>query len=185
MACPNENAWGAVRTLHFTGVPDAPCGPERKSGRHLMFDIVKQFLGKTTEGKAADQKTDHDLLVAVCALFVEMARIDETFTPTEMETILAILKDKYGLSQEHAYALVTEAEKELKESVDLWQFAKLINENYSIAKKIELIEILWRIVYVDAKMDKYEHYLMDKLAKILRLTHKQMIDAKLKVLHPG
>ena len=78
---------------------------------------------------------------------------------------------------------MTEAEKELQESVDLWQFAKLINENYSIENKIELIEILWRIVYVDGKMDKYEHYLMDKLGKILRLTHNQLIDAKLKVLH--
>jgi uncharacterized tellurite resistance protein B-like protein len=150
-----------------------------------MLDIVKQFLDKFTEGKAADQKKDHDILVAVCALFVEMARIDQTFTPAEMQTILSILDDKYGLSQEHANALVTEAEKELKESIDLWQFANLINENYSIEKKMELIEMLWRIVYVDAKMDKYEHYLMDKLGKILRLTHNQLIDAKLKVLNPG
>jgi uncharacterized tellurite resistance protein B-like protein len=150
-----------------------------------MFDIVKQFFGKFTEGKAAGQKTDHAILVAVCALFVEMARIDQTFTPAEMQTILSTLKDKYGLSQEHANALVIEAEKELKESVDLWQFANLINENYSIEKKVELIEMLWRIVYVDAKMDKYEHYLMDKLGKILRLTHNQLIDAKLKVLNAG
>jgi uncharacterized tellurite resistance protein B-like protein len=150
-----------------------------------MLDIVKQFLGKFTEGKAAGQKTNHDILVAVCALFVEMARIDQTFTPAEMQTILSTLKDKYGLSQEHANALVTEAEKELKESVDLWQFANLINENYSIEKKMELIEMLWQIVYVDATMDKYEHYLMDKLGKILRLTHNQLIEAKLKVLNPG
>jgi uncharacterized tellurite resistance protein B-like protein len=156
-----------------------------KVGDHQMSNIMKQLLGKITEGKAAGQQTDHDVLVAVCALLVEMAHIDETFTPAEMETIVVILKDKYGLSQEHAYALITEAEKELQESVDLWQFAKLINENYSIDKKIELIEMLWRIVYVDAKMDKYEHHLMDKLAKILRLTHEQLIDAKLKVLHPG
>jgi uncharacterized tellurite resistance protein B-like protein len=149
-----------------------------------MFNNVKQFLSKITEGKADDQQNDHDLLVAVCALLVEMAHIDETFTPAEMETILAILKDKYGLSQEHAYALITEAENELKESVDLWQFAKVINENYSIPKRIELIEMLWRIVFVDAQMDKYEHHLMDKLAKILRLTHDQLIAAKLKVLHP-
>jgi uncharacterized tellurite resistance protein B-like protein len=150
-----------------------------------MLDIVKQFLDKFTEREAGDQKKDHDILVAVCALLVEMARIDETFTPDEMQTILAILKDQYGLSEDHASALVTEAEKELQESVDLWQFANLINENYSIDKKIELIEMLWRIVYVDAKMDKYEHYLMDKLGKILRLTQEQLIAAKLKVLHPG
>ena len=150
-----------------------------------MHDIMRRFFGKVAgvNSKTIKQKTQPDILVAVCALLVEMARIDNTFTATEMETILSILSEKYGLSQEQADAIVAEAEKELKESVDLWQFAKIINENYSIDNKIELIEILWRIVYVDGKMDKYEHYLMDKLGKILRLNHNQLIDAKLKVLH--
>lgn len=150
-----------------------------------MHDILKRLFGKAAgvNSKTNKQKAQQDILVAVCALLVEMARVDNTFTPTEMETILSILREKYGLSQEDADAIVTEAEKELKESVDLWQFAKLINDNYSIDNKIELIEILWRIVYVDGKMDKYEHYLMDKFGKILRLNHNQLIDAKLKVLH--
>jgi uncharacterized tellurite resistance protein B-like protein len=68
--------------------------------------------------------------------------------------------------------------------VDLWQFTKLINENYSNEEKIKIIEILWQIVYVDGKMDQHEHYLMNKLQNLLRLTHDQLITAKLKVLHP-
>jgi uncharacterized tellurite resistance protein B-like protein len=150
-----------------------------------MRDMVKRFFGKVKglNSKTVDQKTHHDILVAVCALFVEMARLDETFTPTEMETILSILKEKYGLSQEHAEALIAEAERELKQSVDLWQFSNLINENYSNEEKVEIIETLWRIVYVDGKMDRYEHYLMKKLKNLLRLSHEQLIEAKLKVLH--
>lgn len=152
-----------------------------------MLNIVKRFFGKVTDerSKVVDQETEHDILVAVCALFVEMASIDEQFTPTELETILAILKEKYGLSQEHADALLAEAERELKESVDLWQFATLINENYATEEKLELIETLWRIVYVDGKMDRYERYLMNKLRNLLRLSHDQLIEAKLKVLHSG
>ena len=149
-----------------------------------MFDSVKQFFDKITRSEVSEQQADHDILVAVCALLVEMARIDEAFTPAEMEIILDVLAEKYSLSRDHGAALIKEAERELDQSVDLWQFANLINENYSIPKKLELIETLWRIVYVDAKMNKYEHYLMDKLAKILRVTHEQLIDAKLKVLHP-
>jgi uncharacterized tellurite resistance protein B-like protein len=152
-----------------------------------MRDILKRFFGKGTglNSTAVGQKTPHDILVAVCALFVEMARLDETFTPAEMETILSILKEKYGLSQEHAQVLVAEAERELQQSIDLWQFSNLINENYSNEEKIEIIEILWRIVYIDGKMDRYEHYLMKKLKNLLRLSQKQLIDAKLKVLHPS
>jgi len=148
-----------------------------------MLDIVKRFFSKTpgSELGVADQNTAHDLRVATCALFVEMARIDQTFTEAEMESVLSILKEKYGLSGEHADALIAEADRELDESVDLWQFARLINENYSNDEKIKIVETLWRIVYVDGKMDQYEHYLMNKLKNLLRISHSQLIDAKLKV----
>ncbi len=118
-----------------------------------MLDILKGFFSKSTEDstRTTVQKTDHDIRVATCALFVEIARIDEKFTQEEMETIISILKEKYNLSQEHADALIAEAEKELKESVDLWQFARLINENYSNEEKVKIIETLWQIVYVDGK----------------------------------
>ena len=150
-----------------------------------MLDIVKRFFSKTESetAKNIDQATEHDVRVAACALFVEMARIDEKFTEAEMETILSIVQDRYGLSREHADALVAEADKELDKSVDLWQFARLINENYSIDEKIEIIELLWQMVFVDGKMDRYEHYLMNKLKNLLRLSHDQLIAAKLKVLH--
>ena len=150
-----------------------------------MLDIIKRFFDKTENpaAKNVNQATDHDVRVAACALFVEMARIDEKFTEAEMDTILTIVQERYGLSREHADALVAEADKELDESVDLWQFARLINENYSTDEKIEIIELLWQMVFVDGKMDRYEHYLMNKLKNLLRLSHDQLIAAKLKVLH--
>jgi len=149
-----------------------------------MLDMLKRFFSKVPEGdsKATNQKTDHDIRVATCALFVEIARIDETFTQAEMEKILSIVKEKYGLLQEHADALLAEAEKELKGSIDLWQFTSLLNANYSVEEKIEIVETLWQIVYVDGKLDRYEHYLMSKLKTLFRLSQDQLINAKLKVL---
>lgn len=150
-----------------------------------MITSLKRFFGQPAAGGAGDSghHAEHDVQIATCALFLEMARIDEKFTAEEMETVLSIMKEKYGLSRELADALVAEADKELEESVDLWQFARLINENYSMDKKIEIIETLWRMVYVDGKMDAYEHYLMGKLKNLLRLSQDQLIAAKLKVLN--
>ena len=148
-----------------------------------MIDIVKRFFSKfsETDSEKDGGKQEHDIHVATCALLVEIASIDEKFTTEEMETLLSILKEKYGLSGEYADALIEEAKGELKESVDLWQFARLINENYSNEEKIEIIENMWRIVYVDGKMDQYEHYLMNKLKNLLRISHDQLITAKLKI----
>lgn len=149
-----------------------------------MFDIVKKFFDKAgNTGADRNNATKiHDVRVASCALLLEMARIDERFTPEEAQTLISILKSSYGLSREDADALVDEADKQLDDSVDYWRFARLINENYTIAEKIEIIEMLWRIIFVDGKMDRHEHYLINKLSDLLRLTHKQMIDAKLKIL---
>jgi uncharacterized tellurite resistance protein B-like protein len=152
-----------------------------------MLDILKRFFNPKAVGddNKKEVPNEHDLRVATCALLLEMGRIDETFTPKELAALLEILKNKYGLAREQADALIEAADAELNTSVDYWQFARLINENYSVTEKVELIETLWQIVFVDGKMDKYENYLMHKLAKLLRLSHDQLITAKLKVLHPA
>jgi uncharacterized tellurite resistance protein B-like protein len=150
------------------------------------MEILKRFFRTSTDhlSHPDKQQSKPDPVMAVCALCIEIARIDGNFTQQELDTLLAILKDKYQLSSQYADALMAEADRELDESVDLWQFANLINQNFSTAEKIEIIENLWRIVYVDGKMEAHEHYLMNKLSNLLRLSHDQLIEAKLKILHP-
>ena len=51
------------------------------------------------------------------------------------------------------------------------QFASLINENFSNQEKEALIERLWQVVLRGReKWDAHEHYLMNKLYKLLRLS---------------
>ena len=147
-----------------------------------MLDAIKKMFRTSgpANGAARPDRT-HTLRVATCALFVEMARIDEAFTEAEMVKIISVLQDRYGLGPEEADALIVEADRELDDSLDLWQFARIINENCSNEEKIEIVETLWQIVFVDGKMDDHEHYLMNKLKNLLRLGHNQLIDAKLKV----
>ncbi len=149
-----------------------------------MLEKLKRLFGALSEAETPGEKnSENDLNVAVCALFLEMGRIDESFTNEELAKVLSILQQKYGLSKEDADTLMGEADRELEESVDLWQFARVINDHYTPADKEKLVRRLWRVVYVDGKMDRHEHYLMNKVSKLLRLSHKQLIDAKLQVLH--
>ena len=150
----------------------------------MIGSIKKLFLGNNdnkTDKKAKQE--DHDIQLATCALFLEMARIDEAFTRQEEKMVLDVLKQKFGLSAEHANTLLEAADKELENSLDYWQFARLINETYSVEEKIKVIETLWQIVFVDGKMNEHEHYFMNKMKNLLRLSQRQLIDAKLKVLH--
>ncbi|PIE68100.1 MAG: hypothetical protein CSA23_00560 [Deltaproteobacteria bacterium] len=149
-----------------------------------MIELLKRFFNPAAldQGLTSELDPQRIVTVAVCALFLEMGSIDDNFSTDEMAHVLSVLTGNYGLSTDTAEAMLAEAEHELDTSVDLWQFARVINENYSVLDKERLIEQLWQIVYVDGKMDPYEHYLMNKLSNLLRLSHKQLIDAKLKVL---
>jgi uncharacterized tellurite resistance protein B-like protein len=149
-----------------------------------MIDLIKRYFGKSAEHEGA-QNVDmsHDIRIATCALLLEMANIDGEFSDSERNRIISILKRDYQLSEEHAMELMKASNKELDGSVDLWTFTDLINRNYPPEEKIRIIEMVWKIAYTDGKLDKYEDYLVHKLAKLLHLTHKQLIEAKLKVIH--
>jgi len=150
-----------------------------------MIDIVKTFFGKRQKIDSTKQEeaTTHDIRIATCALFLEMAKIDGEFSDHERGSIISILKKDYQLSDEHAAELLEASNEELERRIDLWQFTNLINQNYSSEEKISIIEMVWKIIFTDGRLDKHEDYLVHKLAKLLRLTHKQLIDAKVKALH--
>ena len=149
-----------------------------------MRDLAKRFFGKrpTEDATAQASDTGHDIRIATCALFLEMAGVDGEFSDEERHHIVSILKEKYHLSDEHAAQLMETAQHELDESIDLWHFTHLINQNYTDEEKVQIVEMVWRLVYVDGRLDKHEDSLMHKLSKLLDLTHGQLIDAKMRVL---
>ena len=150
-----------------------------------MMGLLKKYFTKTSDDATAAEsvRTSRDVRIATCALLLEIANIDGRFSESEKKSVVEILQDSYQLSAEHATALMKAADEQLEKSIDLWHFAKLINENYSTEEKIRIIEMVWQIIYTDGKLDKHEDYLAHKLANLLRLSHEQLIEAKLKVIH--
>jgi len=147
-----------------------------------MIDMVRKFFGKSESGKGRETETSvHDIRIATLALLIEMSQIDGEFSESERDSIVAVLKKDYNVSDDEAEALITAAESELKGSLDLWQFTSLINQNYTPAEKAEIIEMVWRIAYTDGRLDKHEDFLVHKLADLLHLPHRELIDAKVRV----
>ncbi len=149
-----------------------------------MIDLVRNLITKKTATARKDSGNEESdrIRVAVCALFLEMANTDGEFSQTERQSVISLLKGRYALSDNYVAELIHASQEQLDGSIDLWQFSNLINKNYSQGEKIQIIEMLWQIVYADGKLDKHEDYMIHKLAKLLRLTHKHLIDAKLRVL---
>jgi uncharacterized tellurite resistance protein B-like protein len=121
--------------------------------------------------------------LATCALLLELANVDGEFSDEERDNIISNFKTNYKLPEKDINELIEASAKELDESIDLWQFTNLINQNYSLEQKLKVIETVWKVAYSDGRLDQHEDYLVHKVAKLLRLSHKQLIDTKLKVLN--
>ena len=147
-----------------------------------MIDLLKKMIGNKESD--IEKKTDTgDINLATCALLLELANIDGEFSEQERNNITDIFKTKYALPEEEIHELIKSSEAELEKSIDLWQFTNCINQNYSLEEKLRVIETVWEVAYSDGKLEQHEDYLAHKLATLLRLSHKQLIDAKLKILH--
>jgi len=143
-----------------------------------MLDFIKKHLnGAPPKAEKTDSK---HILVATCALLIEIASADGEFSYDELVVILSILEKDYGLSWEDAREMLKAAQAQREKSIDLWQFTNLINQNYTEEDKMKVMEMLWKVIYADGRLDGHEDYLVHNLASLLRLSHSQLIEAKLK-----
>lgn len=146
-----------------------------------MFGAIKKIIeGKVAAGKESPADQEQKKHVAAGVLLLEAAHIDNECTEEEMEHIVETLKDKFELSENCVADLLKLAHDGRKEAVDLWQFTNHINQHFSVADKLAVMEDVWRIIFIDGQLEKHEDHYAHKLANLLRLSHKQMIDAKLK-----
>lgn len=145
------------------------------------MDFMKKVFGDRGED-GPQEHDEHDIRVATCALFLEIANSDEEFSDSERDKIIDILRAEYTLTEEEAVALTEKAAGALEGSIDTWRFTNQINANYNNNEKMRVVELLWRVVYADGRLDGHEDYLVHKLAKLLRLQHKHLIEAKMRVL---
>lgn len=157
-------------------------GNNPEAGGFIMFNLKKRLL-KTPESESESFEQDQfeRIQIATCIILLEVAKSDADFSSIEKTTLAAILKKKFQLSAEAAEELIEIADRKREESIDLWQYTNLINENYTKEDKKKIVEAVWQIIYADEKLDKYEDHFVHKLAKLLQLRHNDLIEAKLKI----
>ncbi len=115
------------------------------------------------------------LRISVAALLVELARADFEQHEAEERRILALLARYYGLTDAQAVELLAEAERLVDDSVSLRDFTAPLHEGLSYREKEELIAMLWTVALEDRQLDKYEEFLIGKLAELLYVSRGDVI----------
>jgi uncharacterized tellurite resistance protein B-like protein len=148
-----------------------------------MLATIKQFFQDQIQKGVADTSEDaHAIDVATAALMVEIMRADFDISDVERQTIRDLLQGHLQLSADELDDLFMLAEQEVVDSVSLYQFTSLVDQELEYSAKVRVIEMLWRVVYADDRMDKYEEYLMRKIADLLHISHRDFIQTKHRVM---
>ena len=146
-----------------------------------MLDKIKSFFFREMAPPAEDDAAGasaEELRLAGCALLLEVAYADDYFSPEERKHLRNLVKRHFGLPKEAADELITLAEDERRNSVDLWGFTTLIRENYSLGQKLVLAEAVWGLVLADGELASREDYLMRKISGLLGLKPGYLSEAR-------
>lgn len=148
-----------------------------------MLPKIKQFFESRfiAESGSSELDSEHALRLAMASLMIEVAESDYENSPSEREALLTIVKQSFDLEEAEANEMIELAQKEHTESTDYFQFTSLINQNYSAAQRIVLIENLWKIAFADKVLDKHEVHVIRRIADLIHVSHSDFIASKLRV----
>jgi uncharacterized tellurite resistance protein B-like protein len=145
-----------------------------------MFDLIKKMFCSDKDKVNATQEDALTAHLALAVLLMEAAYADGECSRQEKEHLADTLVTGFGISRDEIDDLMARSDKAHKEYVDLFQYTRFINDNFSEAQRIGILESVWRIILLDDHLEDHENHFVHKLATLLGFSHKDLIDAKLR-----
>tara|TARA_Y100001970_G_scaffold180262_2_gene219478 strand:+ start:3265 stop:3714 length:450 start_codon:yes stop_codon:yes gene_type:complete len=145
--------------------------------------VIKKIKDLFTNVSSVEVEDEDKLIVlnnACAALLIEVAFADKVFNELEISSLKLSLKEIYNIEEETIENLVLEAEETVEQSTSLYEYTKLINNEFSYNDKLLLLERLWVIAFSDDNLDKHEEYLVRKISDLIHISHSDFIRLKLK-----
>jgi uncharacterized tellurite resistance protein B-like protein len=147
----------------------------------MIGKLKKILLGDAAYRDNVESKEDRKQL-ALAALLVEMARADFDETHDEHSLIIDLLATHYGLSSAESLELLNKARVANDKAVCLFDFTRSLRESLDAEQKKDVIRLLWQVANADNKLDKYEDYLVRKVADLLYVSDSDVIRLKHEVI---
>ncbi|HRY05583.1 MAG TPA: TerB family tellurite resistance protein [Hyphomicrobiaceae bacterium] len=145
-----------------------------------MFDRLMNLFANANEPTYA--LAPSDLHLAVAALLVEAARMDDNFGADERAVIARVLAERFDLSAGEVEDLIARASEEMRDNVQYFPFTHHINTMMSGDEKIGVIEMLWQVAYADGRLDPFEDRLIRQVAGLIYVEDRARMEARRRVL---
>lgn len=136
-----------------------------------MIDRVLDFLSGRRTPVWAERPDELEL--AVAALLIEAARMDDDFDAAERAAIERVLAEKFNLAPEAVRELVAAAEQAVRQSTQFFPFTQQIVKRISHEDRAHILEMMWEVAYADGVLDPYEDMLLRRIAGLIHVSDQE------------
>ena len=148
-----------------------------------MLDAIRRFVRERLVDQpggisGAEVTGPRSVELAACALLLELAHSDGEFSDEERHHIERSLASHFRLDAETTAELLRLAEAERSQSLDHFQFTRLIAQEYDLSQKMLLAEVMWGVILADGRLSDHETHLVRKLASLMQLEPTYLAQAR-------
>lgn len=144
-----------------------------------MLKEIKSFFSDLAGGeKHPAHFDDNDDRLAAAALLVHVATLDHDFLKTDRSKLHDLLKSRFDLDDALTEELIDEAVAADHDAVDFYHFTSVLMRALDEAGRQRIVEMMWEMVYADAKVSEFEDNVMWRVADLLGVSARQRIELK-------
>lgn len=142
-----------------------------------MLGLLKSLFAAQPAGPDG-----RELRMAVAALMVEAATLDGSFDAVERERLLDLLGRRFGLERSAAETLLVDAQVAQDRAAGLEGMTRTIKNALDHDQRVEVLEMLWEVVYADGRLHDYEANLLRRLAGLVYVSDQESGAARKRVV---
>ena len=146
----------------------------------MVLDAVRAFFQARLSHPDEEHRPDR-VAVAACALLLEIAHADG-LGQEELDAIVRATRDDLGVPEADVRDVLRLAEDARRESVDMYQFTRLVAENFSLEQRQRLLEAIWQVVYSDGVLTAVESQLARRIGELVGFQQPEIQAARERVL---
>lgn len=141
--------------------------------------VRERLVGSDETSAPGEAPASHSRVqLAACALLLELAHADNEFSPEERRHIESTVGRHFGLDEASVSELLRLAEAERAQSLDHFQFTRLVSAEYTLAQKMILAEAMWGVILADGRLSDHETHLVRKMASLMQLEPAYVAQAR-------
>ena len=128
-----------------------------------------------------ENKKHTNIKNATSILLLSIANADNIVEKSEIKIIKEIIQDFFSIQNEEAYSIIENAMIELKESTSYFEYAQILNENFTYQDKLDFIFCIFEVAHIDNELHFKEQHLIKQISSILNIEHHDLIKIKIEI----